>query len=162
MALSVQEKKYELDVLIFATGYQACEGCYNAIDFTGRDGKKLKEAWKDGPRSFSGAFNPGFPNLAMLFGPAAPFANVPPLAEKQTNFVASVIEAANGQTIEASEQAQEEWMRVCKEFSDAVVFSKVESWITGKNVGKKDVVQFYMGGNPNYDAVRFFIAGVLY
>lgn len=52
----------ELDVLIYATGFDAITGAFSAIDFRGEDGVKLTDVWSEGPRTFLGLFVHRFPN----------------------------------------------------------------------------------------------------
>ena len=54
--------EYELDVLIFATGFDAVDGNYTKIDMRGRDGMTMKEKWADGPTGYLGMMNTHFPN----------------------------------------------------------------------------------------------------
>ncbi|PYH30076.1 flavin-containing monooxygenase [Aspergillus neoniger CBS 115656] len=57
--------EYELDVLIFATGFDAVPW------------ERLKNRWKEEPSSFLGTCIPGFPNLFTVLGPAGPFTKIP-------------------------------------------------------------------------------------
>ena len=61
-------------MLIFATGYDALTGALLAFDVIGRDGRTVKQKWKDGPRSYLGFMMEGFPNLFMPSGPNGPAA----------------------------------------------------------------------------------------
>lgn len=62
-------KLHELDVLIFATGFDAVEGNYTRIAIHGRNGLSLKEAWEEsGPTSYLGVCVPDFPNLFTITG----------------------------------------------------------------------------------------------
>jgi cyclohexanone monooxygenase len=60
---------YELDVLIYATGFQwMATSTFNMI--TGRDGHTLSEKWAaGGTRTFLGIHSSGFPNLFIITGP---------------------------------------------------------------------------------------------
>ena len=61
--------EYELDVIVFATGFRANE-CLWPMDVRGRDGRSIDELWsKDGPRAYLGTMAPGFPNFFMIYGP---------------------------------------------------------------------------------------------
>ena len=57
-----------IDTLILATGFAATK-YLSAIDFTGRGGQSLDDAWEDGARAYLGITTAGFPNLFMLYGP---------------------------------------------------------------------------------------------
>ena len=148
---------HELDVVIFATGFDAVDGNYARLAIKGRNGQSLKEQWAStGPTSYLGVSVPNFPNLFMITGPNAPFTNVPPTIETHVEFIADAIAAAEASrgsaaVVEATEDAEEEWTRLCDEVSANSLFRKVDSWIFGKNVpGKKNVIMFYFGGLGNY------------
>jgi len=61
--------QYELDVLIYATGFQWMgTGSFNMV--TGRGGKTLRDKWQnEGVKTFLGIHNHGFPNLFIMSGP---------------------------------------------------------------------------------------------
>jgi len=56
------------DTLILATGFSATH-YLSAIPVTGRDGRRIEDAWSDGARAYLGVTTAGFPNLFMLYGP---------------------------------------------------------------------------------------------
>ena len=55
---------HELDVLIFATGFDAVDGNYSRVAIKGRDGRSLKEHWANAPTSYLGISVPDFPNVS--------------------------------------------------------------------------------------------------
>ncbi|MGA0839482.1 MAG: flavin-containing monooxygenase [Pseudomonadales bacterium] len=61
--------EYELDVLIYATGFQwMATSTFNMI--SGRDGRTLRDKWQsEGTRTFLGIHSRGFPNLFIVTGP---------------------------------------------------------------------------------------------
>ena len=58
----------DLDVLIFATGFETTEWNWS-MDVVGEGGVTLREAWKDGPEAYLGIMVHGFPNMFILYGP---------------------------------------------------------------------------------------------
>lgn len=87
-------KEYELDVIIFATGFDAVDGNYTRVAIRGRDGQSLKDHWAPaGPISYLGVSVPNFPNMFMILGPNGPFCNIPPAIESQVEFISDIIEA---------------------------------------------------------------------
>jgi cyclohexanone monooxygenase len=85
----------ELDVIVFATGFDAVEGVYNRIAIEGRNRANLRDHWADiGPTSYLGISVPNFPNMFMVLGPSGPFSNAPPLIETQVEFISELIEIA--------------------------------------------------------------------
>ena len=79
--LVVAEKEYELDCIIYASGFEVGtdQTDRNGFDVTGINGLKLSEAWADGMRSLHGIHVHGFPNMFILggFQGAALLSNVP-------------------------------------------------------------------------------------
>ncbi len=154
--------EHTLDVLVFATGFDAVDGNYRSMDLRGRGGRHIDAWWKSGPASYLGLSAHGFPNMFMILGPNGPFTNLPPSIETQVEWIADAIGHAvrtGAVTVEPSREAQEGWTRTCEEIADMTLFPKVESWIFGANIpGKKNKVMFYMAGIGAYrqqlDAVR--------
>lgn len=56
------------DTLIFGTGFAATE-FLTPLSISGRHGRKLNEAWRNGAAAYLGITVPGFPNFFMLYGP---------------------------------------------------------------------------------------------
>ncbi|GFM18013.1 cyclohexanone monooxygenase [Mycobacterium sp. PO1] len=74
---------HELDVIVYATGFDAMTGALNRIDVRGRGGASLREFWtEEGPLSYLGLAVAGFPNLFTIQGPGSPSA--------AANFVAAM------------------------------------------------------------------------
>jgi cation diffusion facilitator CzcD-associated flavoprotein CzcO len=150
---------YELDVIIYATGFDAMTGALSRIDVRGRDAMSLGEFWaSEGPLSYLGLAVAGFPNLFTVQGPGSPSAatNFVAALEQHVEWIADCIAdlRANGiRTIEALATAQQEWM----EHATALVAPTVlvhptcNSWYNGGNVpGKKRMYMGYTGGIPEY------------
>ena len=146
---------HELDVLILATGFDAVDGNYHAMDLRGREGRSINEAWADAPTSYLGVTTAGFPNMFMILGPNGPFTNLPPSIETQVDWIGKLVAEAEdrGAAVEASAEAEQAWTETCQTIADMTLFPKVDSWIFGANVpGKKKTVMFYIGGLANYRA----------
>ncbi len=147
-------REYELDVLVFATGFDAVTGNYVKIDIRGRNGQKLRDEWSEGPRAHLGLAISGFPNLFMIFGPMGPFTNQPPAHEVQVDWIADAIEHVRRNSlgsIEVNRAAEDDWVSECNQIAHSTLFPKVDSWINGANVpGKPVSVMFYMAGMGAY------------
>lgn len=63
------EQLYELDILIYATGFDATTGSFRAVDIRGRNNKSLTDVWSDGIRTQLGLTVKDFPNFLMIMGP---------------------------------------------------------------------------------------------
>lgn len=146
--------EHELDVLVFATGFDAVDGNYRAMDLRGRGGRHINEHWTDGPTSYLGLSKAGFPNMFMILGPNGPFTNLPPSIEAQVEWIGALIADAERRgirTVEPTRQAEDEWTATCREIADMTLFPQADSWIFGANIpGKKNAVMFYMAGIGAY------------
>jgi cation diffusion facilitator CzcD-associated flavoprotein CzcO len=155
--------EHELDVLVFATGFDAVDGGYTRMDLRGRGGVHINEHWSDGPTSYLGVSTAGFPNMFMILGPNGPFTNLPPSIETQVDWIGGLIEdaeRAGAVTIEPTTEAEVAWTRTCQEIADMTLFPKAESWIFGANIpGKTNTVMFYMAGLGAYRQKLSEVAG---
>ncbi|MES9535753.1 MULTISPECIES: NAD(P)/FAD-dependent oxidoreductase [unclassified Actinomadura] len=146
--------EHELDVLVFATGFDAFDGTYRQMDIRGRGGVTIQEHWKDGSGSYLGMSCHRFPNMFMVFGPCTVFSNLPPGIETQVDWFAGLIKTAldDGKSwIEATEDAERTWTTTCDQIAEHSLFSKVDSFINGGNIpGKKKRLQFYVAGLAAY------------
>jgi cation diffusion facilitator CzcD-associated flavoprotein CzcO len=61
--VKTSDAEYELDVIVYATGFDAITGSLILLDITGQEGQKLKEKFAAGPRTYMGITSAGFPNL---------------------------------------------------------------------------------------------------
>ena len=154
--------EHELDVLVFATGFDAVDGNYKRIDIRGRDNISMKDHWSDGPSSYLSVATAKFPNMFMILGPNGPFTNLPPTIETEVEWVSGLIgfmEQNELACVEPSAQSEHEWGVTCQEIADQTLFAKTDSWIFGANIpGKSNKVYFYMGGlgafNEHLTAVK--------
>jgi cation diffusion facilitator CzcD-associated flavoprotein CzcO len=146
--------EHELDVLVFATGFEAMDGSYNRMDIRGRGGETLKEHWADQPTSYLGIAVSGFPNLFMVFGPNSAFSNLPPGLETQVEWIADFVRAAEERglsRVEATAAAEQEWSTMCREMALQSLFAQTDSWIFGTNIpGKHQRSMFFFGGIATY------------
>jgi cyclohexanone monooxygenase len=151
----VDGQEFELDVLVFATGFDAVEGNYMRLNIRGRGGRTLQEQWEGGPTSYLGVSTANFPNWFMIAGPQGPFTNLPPAIEAQVTFIARLIERAlqsgDRAVVEATEKAETDWVALCNKLCAQSLFKVTDSWIFGVNVPKKKrAVRFYFGGMQKY------------
>jgi cyclohexanone monooxygenase len=157
--------EFELDVIIFATGFDAVDGSYKNVTIKGRSGNDLKDHWKEnGPASFMGIAVAQYPNLFMILGPNGPFANNPPAIETQVELITECIahaedfaesqdkHAALAPAIEVAKEAEKAWTDLCDLASANSLFRKIDSsWIFGQNIkGKRFSTLFYFPGLGDY------------
>lgn len=150
--------EYELDVIVFATGYDGMTGSLFKMDIRGRDGVSLKEKWENGAatRTYLGMTTAGFPNMFMITGPESPsvLGNMPITIEQHVEWIADCIQYLRKHevdVIEAKPEAEAEWSKHCRELADTTLYTKAESWYTGANIaGKARGFQIYVGGYAPY------------
>lgn len=132
-----------LDMLVFATGFDAVSGALDCIDIRGRNGLALREHWQDGPKAFLGIAMSQFPNLLTINGPGAPgpFSNVVISNEWIVEEIVALLghmERRGLTTAEASEESEQGWMDQVAAFAAPTFFATTDNWYNGANVtGKK-------------------------
>lgn len=150
-------ERHELDMLVFATGFDAVTGSYMRINIEGRDGLSIQDHWKMGARTYLGLMNVGFPNMLMVYGPNSPFSNIPPALEMQVDMVTELVGETvkrDARSLEPKQDAVDAWFDVCKELTDGTILPRARSWIFGANIpGKPYTLTFYMGGYSAYKGV---------
>lgn len=143
-------EEVELDVVVFATGFDAGTGTYLKMDQYGRDGVSLRDRWADRPRAWHGVMTAGFPNWFMIFGPFAPFTNQPPADEVHVNWIGETINhvlETGASSIELDPEVEESFVESCDEMFQSTLFHETDSWINGGNIpGKPKACMLYMGG----------------
>ena len=136
--LKTTDAEYELDVIIFATGYDAVTGSLNRIDIRGEGGELLKDKFAGGPRTFMGVSSAGFPNLFTVN--AASVGNFVRAAEPLVDWVCecmSYVRDNEYMSISATEEAEEEWVRHVNEDGANILRTKADSWFVGANIPGK-------------------------
>ncbi|MEQ8231233.1 MAG: NAD(P)/FAD-dependent oxidoreductase [Gammaproteobacteria bacterium] len=81
----------EVDCVILATGFQVSR-YLSAIEVTGRDGRRLDDAWSDGAQAYLGITTHGFPNLFMLYGPNTNNGSILFMIERQVEYLVRQVE----------------------------------------------------------------------
>ena len=157
--IRTEHDSYELDAIVYATGFDAMTGALSRMDIRGRGGMKLGEFWaSQGPLSYLGLAVAGFPNLFTVQGPGSPSAatNFVAALEQHVEWIGDCIAYlhANGiRTIEALATAQQEWIDHATALvaPTVLVHPSCNSWYNGGNVpGKKRMYMGYTGGIPEY------------
>jgi cation diffusion facilitator CzcD-associated flavoprotein CzcO len=111
-------KLYELDCLIFATGFEVGTAFQRRAGYEiyGRDGLSLTEKWQDGARTLHGLHAHGFPNCFIMSIVQSGFtANYPHLLNEQANHIAHIIGhcARHGVArVEATAAAEQAWLDI--------------------------------------------------
>ncbi len=147
---------YDVDIIVFATGFDAMTGSLLRIDPRGRGGRSLRDKWEAGPVTYLGLQVSGFPNMFVITGPGSPsvLTNMPLAIEQHVEWIADCIVYLREHdltTIEATEAAEEAWVDTVRNVAEQTLFPKANSWYLGANIpGKKRVFMPYTGGFAPY------------
>ncbi len=132
------EAEYELDVIIYATGYDAVTGALLNIDIYGEGGQLLKDKFADGPRTYMGIQCVGFPNLFTIN--AASVGNfvraAEPLVEWTTECIRHVRDSGFTR-ISPTLEAEDAWVNHVNEDGAKSLRTKTSSWFVGANIPGK-------------------------
>jgi cation diffusion facilitator CzcD-associated flavoprotein CzcO len=150
----------ELDVLVFATGFDAMTGALTRANITGREGKPLTAKWASGPITYLGLQMQGFPNLFTVTGPGSPsvLCNMLVAIEQHVNWISDCISWTrenNVDSIEPLENSETQWIQHVNEVSRGTMYTapNCNSWYLGANIeGKTRIFMPYVGGYPQYKA----------
>ena len=155
--IQTKENHFDLDIIVFATGYDAMTGPLLNMNITGKQNLKLKDYWKEGPQTFLGLQIPGFPNLFTITGPGSPsvLTNMPMAIEQHVEWVRDCISFMNNKnhsTIEADSKSADKWGDEVNAVANKTLLPTVKhSWYLGANIpGKPQVFMPYAGGLPKY------------
>ena len=92
---------YPLDIIVFATGFDALTGPLLAMDIRGKNGRSLRDDWAAGPRTYLGLQTPGFPNMFTITGPGSPsvLTNMPVAIEQHVQWITECIRTLRAKNI---------------------------------------------------------------
>src|SRR6516164_4894067 len=142
---------YPLDIIVFATGFDAMTGPLKAVNLKGRGGRTLDHEWRDGPHTYLGVSVTGFPNLFTITGPQSPsvLSNMPVSIEQHVEWITDCIETlrrTGKTTIEATPSAQDQWGAHVNEIVNATLMTTANSWYMSANIaGKPRAFLPYLG-----------------
>ena len=153
--LKAAGRNFELDALIFATGFDAMTGALLNMNITGKGGKSLDEAWTAGPRTYLGLGIPDFPNLFTVTGPGSPsvLTNMIMAIEQHVEWIRDCLVALRQEgleTIEASPEAADLWVDHVNTIADQTLYPTCNSWYLGANIPGKTRVFMPLIGYPPY------------
>ncbi|MGQ0464991.1 MAG: flavin-containing monooxygenase [Sporichthyaceae bacterium] len=143
--------QHDVDVIVFATGFDALTGAPLKINPTGRGGVRLSERWADGPQTYLGLCVNGFPNMFLVTGPGSPsvFSNMLISIEQHVEWIAdamTAMRAGGTPTLEASLEAEQAWTGQLNSIAEATLCTRANSWYMGANVpGKPRAFLAFLG-----------------
>jgi cation diffusion facilitator CzcD-associated flavoprotein CzcO len=140
--IQTAREDYPLDVIVFATGFDAITGPYLRFDIEGRNGITLADKWSTGPCSYLGAAVSGFPNLLMVTGPGSTFGNFPVAIEHDVNWIAGLIQHMREHSydyFESDREAEQTWMADILDRAERTLVPLADSWLNGANIPGKAI-----------------------
>ena len=152
---------YEFDIIVLATGFKAYTGALEAFPIRGDGGHTLSEKWQAQSSSIMGVCVAGFPNMFVVTGPQAPFANLPTSIEQNAIWISRCIDKMEREGLdvfEPQEEAEREWTSATSNIHEQTLMAegdKVNSWMMGANRDDKGarVLIYFGGANAYYDAL---------
>ena len=154
--LRTGKQSFELDAIVFATGFDAMTGALREIDIRTSDGAVLADKWAGGPLTYLGLMVSGFPNMFIVTGPGSPGVKTQMIAsiEQHVDWIADAIGHLgrnNLDRIEPAERAETEWVSHVNAVADSTLYPLANSWYVGANIpGKPRVFMPYVGGFDRY------------
>lgn len=154
--LQTGDTHHDLDMVIFATGFDAVTGSLLKPTIIGRDGVTLREKWVAGPLTQIGVATAGFPNMFMVAGPGSPsvLSNVMVSIEEHADWFAGLfthLRDAGVAEIEARPEAEAAWTAHVQEKAAATLYMTADSFYNGGEMpGKPRVFMPYSGGVRAY------------
>jgi cation diffusion facilitator CzcD-associated flavoprotein CzcO len=154
------DAEYALDVLIFATGYDAVTGALNRIEIRGEGGQTLKDKFAEGPRTYLGIQSAGFPNLFTIN--AASVGNFVRAAEPLVDWVRDCIGYLRDHHLTRmapTPEAEAAWVQHVNEAGAKILRTQANSWFVGANIpGKARVLLTSPDSAPVMRAKRAEVA----
>lgn len=148
--------KHDLDVLVFATGFDAMTGSLLRPEIVGRDGLTLSRKWQAGPVTYLGLGTHGFPNMFVIAGPGSPalLINVLVGIELHVDWLAALfaeMDSVGATVVEVGDQAERDWGTHLDRRAQETLYPKARSYYMGDEVpGKPRGFMLYSGGLRDY------------
>lgn len=136
--VKTRDAEYELDVIIFATGFDAVTGSLVKLNIQGEGGQTLKDKFAEGPRTYLGISSVGFPNLFTIN--AASVGNFVRAAEPLVDWVGeamSYVRDNEFMRISATPEAEDAWVKHVNEDGAKILRTQANSWFVGANIPGK-------------------------
>ena len=153
--LETASREYELDLMVFATGFDAFTGSLVAANVSNDAGDTLCADWDEGPRTFFGLMSDRFPNLFFLTGPGSPsvLANLFPGNELHVEWVGELLEhmrEAGLATVVPTSASVEAWGAVVARAAEGLLRVGVSNYMVHVAPSGRRVFMPWAGGFGNY------------
>ncbi|KAK5719656.1 hypothetical protein LTR17_015283 [Elasticomyces elasticus] len=142
--IRTSKEDVDLDMLIYATGFDAVTGAFDAMDIRGIDGLRLKDRWEGSPRTYS-------------MGPHQSYGNIPRSIEYAVNWITDALAYFRDKDItyvEAKPEGVDMWTEHVIDAAKGSLANEVDSWMTGINKNlpgkQKRIINRYTGSAPGF------------
>jgi cation diffusion facilitator CzcD-associated flavoprotein CzcO len=144
----------ELDIIVWATGFDFGTGALTRMGIRGCLGLALEDHWATGPRTFLGIQSTRFPNFFFPGGPHAAAGNNPRYNGDQVDFITDTLMYARDHgydTIEPDPAAEEEWTNMVDRAAARAPSFGESSYYFGANIpGKPRKYLLNSAGRPKF------------
>ena len=155
----VDGQEYELDCLIYATGFEVGTEYTQRTNFEaiGRGGRKLSEHWGKGMRTLHSYVTDGFPNLFFLQNAQGAntynYTHMLDVIARHIKFVVGHMQETGFNTVEASPEAVDAWVEKVMEAAQGFV-SSMDGCTPGfynfeGQISSGDLSQIFYAGGPH-------------
>jgi cation diffusion facilitator CzcD-associated flavoprotein CzcO len=152
--IETTEGERELDIIVWATGFDFGTGALLRMGIRGRGGVRLEQHWADGPKTFLGVQTSGFPSLFFPGGPHAAAGNNPRYNGDQVDFITGTLRYARDHgfdAIEVDPAAEEEWTSMVDRNAAKPPSFGASSYYFGANIpGKPRRYLLNSAGRPKF------------
>jgi cation diffusion facilitator CzcD-associated flavoprotein CzcO len=155
--VQTRDNHYELDLLVFAIGFEAFTGSLDQANIRNEKGERPTDRWTRGPLTHLGLMTHGFPNLFIVTGPGSPslLANMFLANMQHIDLIIALLThmRENGYTaVEPTEKAERQWSDRLAELAGPLIRLQVDNFMVHVNADDKSRVFIpYAGGFGQYD-----------
>ncbi|MFK0285369.1 flavin-containing monooxygenase [Streptomyces sp. NPDC090499] len=167
--VSADGSTYDLDVLVFCTGFETAEPPYARLVHDS-DGRSLSDHWAHGMEAFASTTVSGFPNLFIINGPNTGLGHnsIVYIIEAQVDYILGALDwsrAGGDRDLEVSAEAQERYGDELQQRSGGTVWlgNGCKSWYIDPRSGRltliwPDFAHEFRYRNGTFDAAPYTAA----
>lgn len=153
--IKTRSNHFELDLIVFATGFRPFVGSLYPAHIRNGAGKELSDYWSRGPSTYLGLMVHGLPNVFLITAPGSPsvLANFFPTSVYQADFIGDLIEhmrAIGASRVEPSAEAERAWNEFVAEAAKPLIRLRVDNYMVHVNHDGSRVMWPYPGGLNQY------------
>lgn len=145
-AVAASGAEYELDAIVFATGFEATEPPFAEV-VHGRGGLNLSEHWQRGMQAFDSVAVNGFPNMFIINGPNTSLGHnsIVYIIEAQVEYILGALDYARAegfQVMEPTREAEEAYVDKIQRNAAGTVWidGGCQSWYVDQRSGKLTLI----------------------